>query len=39
MTMQPALNTIGMRDGSEKAFGAGYNALPTREIQKAENLY
>jgi hypothetical protein len=28
MTMQPALNTIGMRDGSEKAFGAGYNVLP-----------
>ena len=23
MTMLPALNTIGMRDGSEKAFGAG----------------
>jgi hypothetical protein len=28
MTMQPALNTIGMRDGSEKEFGAGYNILP-----------
>src|SRR5262245_10015290 len=28
MTMQPALNTIGMRDGSEKEFGAGYNVLP-----------
>lgn len=28
MTMQPALNTIGMRDGSEAAFGAGYNVLP-----------
>lgn len=28
MTMLPALNTIGMRDGSEKAFGAGYNVLP-----------
>jgi hypothetical protein len=28
MTMQPALNTIGMRDGSEKIFGAGYNILP-----------
>jgi hypothetical protein len=28
MTMQPALNVIGMRDGSEKAFGAGYNVLP-----------
>jgi hypothetical protein len=26
MTMLPALNTIGMRDGSEKEFGAGYNA-------------
>jgi hypothetical protein len=28
MTMQPALNVIGMRDGSEAAFGAGYNVLP-----------
>jgi hypothetical protein len=28
MTMLPALNTIGMRDGSEKTFGAGYNVLP-----------
>jgi hypothetical protein len=28
MTMQAALNVIGMRDGSEKAFGAGYNVLP-----------
>lgn len=28
MTMQPALNVIGMRDGSEVAFGAGYNVLP-----------
>src|SRR5262245_34150770 len=28
MTMLPALNVIGMRDGSEKAFGAGYNVLP-----------
>jgi len=28
MTMLPALNVIGMRDGSEKAFGAGYHALP-----------
>jgi hypothetical protein len=28
MLMQPALNTIGMRDGSEEAFGAGYNVLP-----------
>ncbi|MEE8304330.1 MAG: DUF1254 domain-containing protein, partial [Candidatus Tectomicrobia bacterium] len=28
MTMQPALNVIGMRDGSEKAFGAGCNVLP-----------
>ena len=27
MTMLPALNTIGLRDGSEKAFGAGYNVL------------
>lgn len=27
-TMLPALNTIGMKDGSEKAFGAGYNVLP-----------
>ncbi|GHD66945.1 DUF1254 domain-containing protein [Jeongeupia chitinilytica] len=28
MTMIPLLNTIGMRDGSEKLFGAGYNVLP-----------
>jgi len=28
MTMLPALNVIGLRDGSEKAFGAGYNVLP-----------
>ncbi len=28
MTMLPALNTIGMRDGSEAVFGAGYNVLP-----------
>jgi len=28
MTMLPALNTIGLRDGSEKEFGAGYNVLP-----------
>jgi len=28
MTMQPALNTIGMRDGSEDTFGAGYYVLP-----------
>ncbi|MEN5033629.1 DUF1254 domain-containing protein [Pseudomonas sp. TWI929] len=28
MTMLPALNTIGLRDGSEKAFGSGYNVLP-----------
>ena len=28
MTMLPAVNTIGMRDGSEEAFGAGYNVLP-----------
>ena len=28
MTMLPALNTIGMRDGSEKELGAGYNVLP-----------
>ena len=27
MTMLPALNVIGMRDGSEAAFGAGYNVL------------
>ncbi len=27
MTMLPALNTIGLRDGSKKAFGAGYNVL------------
>lgn len=28
MTMLPALNTIGMRDGSEATFGSGYNVLP-----------
>jgi hypothetical protein len=28
MSMLPALNVIGMRDGSEKAFGGGYNVLP-----------
>ena len=27
-TMLPALNTIGMRDGSEAMFGKGYNILP-----------
>ncbi|WP_413989157.1 DUF1254 domain-containing protein [Labrys okinawensis] len=26
--MLPALNVIGMRDGSEEAFGKGYNVLP-----------
>jgi hypothetical protein len=28
MTMLPALNVIGMRDGSEAAFGKGYHVLP-----------
>ena len=28
MTMLPALNVIGMRDGSEAEFGSGYNVLP-----------
>jgi hypothetical protein len=28
MLTLPALNTIGMRDGSEAKFGAGYNVLP-----------
>jgi hypothetical protein len=28
MTMLPALNVIGMRDGSEATFGKGYNVLP-----------
>ena len=28
ITMLPALNVIGMRDGSEAKFGAGYNVLP-----------
>ena len=27
MTMLPALNVIGMRDGSEATFGKGYNIL------------
>jgi hypothetical protein len=28
LTMLPALNVIGMRDGSEAQFGAGYHVLP-----------
>jgi len=28
MSILPALNVIGMRNESEAAFGAGYNALP-----------
>jgi hypothetical protein len=28
MTMLPALNVIGLRDGSQAAFGAGYQVLP-----------
>ena len=28
MMVLPTLNVIGMRDGSEKEFGAGYNVLP-----------
>ena len=28
MTMQPAMNVIGISDGSEAAFGKGYNILP-----------
>nr|WP_274844985.1 DUF1254 domain-containing protein [Sinorhizobium meliloti] len=28
ITMLPALNVIGMRDGSEATFGKGYNILP-----------
>jgi hypothetical protein len=28
MTMQPAMNVIGMRDGSQAEFGYGYNVLP-----------
>lgn len=28
ISMQPAMNVIGMRDGSEGKFGAGYNVLP-----------
>jgi len=28
ITVQPVLNIIGIRDGSEKAFGSGYNILP-----------
>ena len=28
ITMLPALNVIGMRDGSEATFGKGYNVLP-----------
>ena len=28
MTMLPALNTIGLRDGAEEEFGSGYNVIP-----------
>src|SRR5271157_6250170 len=28
MLTLPALNTIGMRDGPQAKFGAGYNVLP-----------
>lgn len=28
LSMLPALNVIGMRDGSEAAFGSGYHVLP-----------
>jgi hypothetical protein len=28
MTMLPALNVIGLRDGSEREFGSGYHVLP-----------
>jgi hypothetical protein len=28
ITLLPALNTIGIRDGSEATFGKGYNVLP-----------
>jgi len=28
ITMLPALNVIGLRDGSEREFGAGYHVLP-----------
>lgn len=28
MSMLPALNVIGLRDGSQAAFGAGYHVLP-----------
>ncbi|MCU0070472.1 DUF1254 domain-containing protein [Pseudomonas koreensis] len=28
IAMLPALNTIGLRDGSQAAFGKGYNVLP-----------
>ncbi len=34
--MLPALNTIGMRDGSEKALGAGYNVLPMLRRARVE---
>src|SRR5262245_24959740 len=33
MTMLPALNVIGMRDGSEGAFGAGYNVCRSGRIE------
>jgi hypothetical protein len=28
MNLLPVLNTIGMRDGAQKAFGSGYNVMP-----------
>src|SRR5262245_5722277 len=28
MTMLPALNVIGLRNGSEREFGSGYHVLP-----------
>jgi hypothetical protein len=28
MNLLPVLNTIGMRDGAQKAFGSGYNIMP-----------
>ena len=36
MMMLPALNTIGMRDGSEAVFGAGYNVLPIWKERMSE---
>ena len=39
MTMLPALNVIGMRDGSEEVFGEGYNVLPIWKDRMDSNAW